>query len=149
MKAYTILTWLTLPATPQKAAKIIEKIYEEYHVMAEPGYAWGKEKIAPPPSLELNCQFLIWSLTNRTSRLYGGFRDIYLKRLAQRRGSRLLVAIKRYNIRNGSWPASLDEIKSRAPAEAFIDPVSGNEFEYENHGRTFSLYGETTNIWPK
>jgi len=149
MKAYTILAWFTLPATPQKAAKIIEKIYEEYHVMAEPGYAWGKEKIGPPPSLEFNCQFLIWSLTNRTSRLYGGFHDIYLKRLAQRRGSRLLIAIKRYNIRNGSWPASLNVIKSDVPVEAFIDPVSGNEFEYENRGKTFSLYGEVINIWPK
>ena len=149
MKAYTILTWFTLPATPQKAAKIIEKIYEEYHAMAEPGYSWDKEKIAPPPSLELNCQFLIWSLTNRTSRLYGGFHDIYLKRLAQRRGLRLIIAIKHYNIENGSWPASLDAIKSDVPAEACIDPVSEKEFEYENHGGTFSLFGETANIWPK
>ncbi len=149
MKAYAILTWFTLPATPQKAAEIIEKIYEKHHALAEPGYSWDKEKIAPPPSLEFNCQFLIWALTNRTSRLYGGFHDIYLKRLAQRRGSRLLIAIKQYNIENGGWPASLNVIKSRVPAEALIDPANGNEFEYENHDKTFSLFGETINIWPK
>jgi hypothetical protein len=149
MKAYTILTWFTLPVTPQKAAEIIEKIYEEHHAMAEPTYAWGKEKTAPPPSLELNCRFLIWALTNRTSRLYGGFHDIYLKRLAQRRGSMLLIALKQYNNENGTWPASLNVIKSRVPAEALIDPAGGNEFEYENHGERFSLFGETVNIWPK
>jgi hypothetical protein len=149
MKAYTLLAWFNLPATPQKAAKIVEKIYEECHAMAEPGFAWDKEKIGPPPSLELNCHFLIWSLTNKISRLYGGFHDIYLKRLAQRRGSRLLIAIKQYNIENGSWPSSLDIIKSNAPTEAFIAPASGNEFEYENHGKTFSLFRETIKIWPK
>ena len=44
---------------------------------------------------------------------------------------------------------SLEEIKSAAPAEAFIDQVTGKQLEYENHGQDFSLYGETTNIWPK
>jgi len=149
MKAYTILAWFTLPATPQKAAKIIEKIYEECRAMAEPGFDWDKEKIGTPPSLELNCHYLIWSLTSRISRLYGRFHDIYLKCLAQRRGSRLLIAIKQYNIEHGSWPANLDEIKSDAPPEAFINPVNGGQFEYENHGKYFSLYGETIKIWPK
>ncbi len=51
MKVYTILAWFALPPTPQKAAKMIEKIYEEHHAIAEPGFAWNKEKIGPPPSL--------------------------------------------------------------------------------------------------
>jgi hypothetical protein len=38
--------------------------------------------------------------------------------------------------------------KSDALAEAFIDPVTGNPLEYENHRQSFSLYGETINIWP-
>jgi hypothetical protein len=88
-------------------------------------------------------------LTGILGPAYYRIHEIYLRNLEMRRGSRLLTAIKQYNIEHGGWPASLDEIKSRAPAEAFIDPVSGNEFEYVNHGERFSLYGETTNIWPK
>jgi len=44
---------------------------------------------------------------------------------------------------------NLNAIKSAAPAEAFIDPVTSNPLQYENHGERFSLYGETANIWPK
>jgi hypothetical protein len=61
----------------------------------------------------------------------------------------LLIAIKQYYIEHDTWPDSLNAVKSGVPAEAFIDPVTGNEFEYENHGERFSLFGETVNIWPK
>jgi hypothetical protein len=149
MKAYAILAWFVFPATPQKAAKMIDKIYEEYHAMAESGYDWDKQTIGPPPSLELNCRFLIWLLTKGTSRPYIGFHDIYLKRLAQRRGLRLLTAIKQYQVEHGTWPDGLDAIKSYAPPEAFLDPVTDKPLQYENHGERFSLYGEATNIWPK
>ncbi len=149
MKAYAIAAWFTLPATPGIASEIVEKVYEEYNAMADNGFDWDKLLIAPDPSLELNCRFLIWLLTKRTSRPYNGFHDIYLKRLAQRRGLRLLVAIKQYNIEHGTWPDSLDAIKSSVPSEALIDPVTGNKFEYENHGKRFSLFAESVNIWPK
>jgi hypothetical protein len=35
------------------------------------------------------------------------------------------------------------------PAEALVDPVTGKQLNYENHGKRFSLYGEMVNIWPK
>jgi hypothetical protein len=75
--------------------------------------------------------------------------DLYLRTLTLRRGSRLLLAIKQYYNQHSTWPPNLDSIKSTAPAEAFIDPVTGNPLEYENHGERFSLYGETANVWPK
>jgi hypothetical protein len=59
------------------------------------------------------------------------------------------VAIRQYKNETGNWPANLDAIKSYAPAEAFIDPVSGSQFEYERHDSRFSLYGAAGNIWPK
>jgi len=145
MKAYTILAWFALPATPKKVTEIIEKTYEEYHAMAESGYAWDKEKIAPPPSLKLNCRFLIRLLTNRISRRYNGFHYIYLKRLAQRRGLRLLIAIKQYNIEYGTWPASLDVIQSHVPAEVFLDPTSDDAFVYALDGDGFRLYSKGIN----
>ena len=147
MKAYTILVWFVLPDTPQKAAEIIDKIYEEYYAMAESDFDWDKEKIDPLYSLELNCRFLIWSLSDRISGRFDGFHDIYLKRLTQRRGLKLLIAIKQYKNEHGAWPNSLEEIKTAVPTEAFIDPSTGKQLQYENHGRYFSLYGETINIW--
>lgn len=144
MKAYAILAWFALPSNPQKAAEIIEEIYEECHAMAEPGYTWDNEQIGPP-ALELNCHFLIWLLTNKTSRLYGGFHDIYLTRLAQRRGLKLLIAIKQYNNEHGSWPESLDKIKTLVPPEALLDPICDVKFVYSLDGDTFRLYSKGPN----
>lgn len=148
MKAYAILAWFVLPDTPRKAAEMVDKIYEEYHAMAESGFDWDKKTIAPLPSLELNSRFLILLLTRSTSLPYGGFHDIYLKRLTQRRGLRLLTAIKQYHNKHGTWPDSLDVIKSYAPTEAFLDPVTDKPLQYENYGERFSLCGEATNFWP-
>ncbi|MHC4425389.1 MAG: hypothetical protein ACYSYV_04735 [Planctomycetota bacterium] len=149
MKACTIPAWFFLPATPEKAAEMIDAVYEKHCAKARLDFDWARENTGPRPSLKLNCRSVVTSLTNRSTRLYGGFHDIYMKRLAQRRGLRVLIAIQQYNIENGCWPASLDAIKSGAPAEAFCDPVSKSQLKYENHGERFSLYGDTANVWPK
>ena len=86
--------------------------------------------------------------SNRES-YYRFLHDKYLENIVMRRGSRLIISIRRYKDEHGSWPDSLEEIKSAAPAEAFIDPVTGNPLQYENHGENFSLYGKLINIWPQ
>jgi len=148
-KAKTILIWLYFPSSPEKIGEIVGAGFEQYYAMAEPDFDWDKEPAEFRPRWKVNYRSMVDLLTCILGPAYYRIHEIYLRNLEMRRGSRLLVAIKQYNIEHGSWPASLDEIKSNAPAEAFIDPVSGNEFEYENHGERFSLYGEITNIWPK
>jgi len=148
-KLGVIFVWLYVPSAPEKISEIVDTGYEKYYAMAEPDFDWNKEPGEPRPRWKVNYRSGIELLANLPEQAYYRIHEIYLRNLEMRRGSRLLTAIKRYYIEHGSWPASLDAIKSRAPAEAFIDPVSGNEFEYENHGERFSLYGETTNIWPK
>jgi hypothetical protein len=73
----------------------------------------------------------------------------HLRMLVNQRGVFIMVALRRYKNEHGHWPDSLGAIKSYAPAEAFLDPVTGKPLQYENHGERFSLYGEKTNIWPK
>ncbi len=148
-KLGVIFVGLYVPSAPEKIGEIVDASYEKYYAMAEPGYDWDKEPVEFRPRWKVNYLSGIKLIANLPEQAYYRVHEIYLRNLELRRGSRLLTAIKQYNIEHGSWPASLDAIKSRAPAEAFIDPVSGNEFEYENHGERFSLYGETINIWPK
>ena len=50
---------------------------------------------------------------------------------------------------SGEWPESQESIKTTAPAEAFLDPVTGKPLQYENHGDRFSLFGAKTNVWPR
>jgi len=148
-KASIIVGWFFWPPTPHTVGKTIDSIYEKYYAMADPNFDWGKKPPEVKPQLKLNYRCLIESLTYTNGHSYYTIHEIYSSQLAQRRGSRLLAAISHYKIENGSWPANLDAVKSLAPAEAFIDPVGGKQFEYENHGKRFSLYGETANIWPK
>ena len=146
MKAYAILAWFTFPATPQKVTEIIESTYEEYYAMTEAGFDWDKQTDGTPPSFKLNCRFLIWwLLTKRTSRPYSRFHDIYLKRLAQRRGLSLLIAIKQYHNEHGTWPESLDEIKHDVPPNALVDPTGNDDFVYTIEGNTFRLYSKGIN----
>jgi hypothetical protein len=146
-KASAIPGWFFFPSTPQKAADIIDTTYEKYYAMADPNYNWGKKPPEVQPQFKWNYHFMVEILAPGQS--YPRIHEIYLRHLAGRRGSWLLIAIKQYQIENGAWPANLEAVKSLAPAEAFIDPVSGKQFEYENHGERFSLYGETVNIWPR
>ncbi len=148
-KASVIIGWFFWPSTPHMVGKTIDATYEKYYAMAEPDFDWSKEPSAVQPQLKLNYRFIVEMLTNMSGQTYSRIHELYLRYLAGRRGSRLLAAISQYKIENNTWPANLDAVKSLAPAEAFTDPVSGKQFEYENHGKRFSLYGETANIWPK
>jgi hypothetical protein len=145
LKAYTILVWLFFPSNPQKAGKMIDSIFEQCHGLADPDFVRDKENISSADSLTLNCRFLVKTLTNKSTRLYGGFRHVYMTRLSQRRGLRLLIATKQYNIKNGRWPESLDAIKSSAPAQAFIDPVNNGPFIYKTTDDSFTLYSKGEN----
>jgi hypothetical protein len=154
-RALSILPWFFMPSSPQKAGEIINTAYEKYFAMAEPDFDWQRQpteipvtsQSSPPP--RLNYRYIIQSTTEILEESFYGFHDSYLRGVTLRRGSRLLPAIKQYKIEQGNWPESLDAIKSQVPAEAFIDPATGKEIHYENHGKRFSLYGEKANIWPK
>jgi len=148
-KLGTIFVGLYYPSSPVKVIEIINTGFEKYFAMAEPDYDWSKEPDYVWRLSKFNYRAGVKFLAGINEPTYYRVHEIYLTNLALRRGSRLLVAIKQYNIEHGSWPSSLDKIKSGAPAEAFIDPVGGGQFEYENHGERFSLFGETINIWPK
>jgi len=151
-RAYASLAWLFLPSAPRRVARIIGTSYKKYYTMAQPDFDWDREPIEPHLRFKLNYHYIVKAFImdmNSSDRLNHSFHDSYLQQIALRRGSRLLAAIRQYQVERGAWPPNLDAIRSAAPAEAFIDPVSGGQFEYENHGKRFSLYGETINIWPK
>jgi len=148
-KLGVIFVWLYVPSAPEKIGEIVDASYAKYYAMTEPDFDWDKEPDEPSSRWKVNYRSGVELLTNLPEQSYYTIHKIYLRNLTLRRGTRLLTAIKQYEIEHGAWPESLNAIKSGVPAEAFIDPVNGNEFEYENHGERFSLFGETVNIWPK
>ena len=148
-KVRRILGRFYFPSSPKSVAQIIDASFEKYYAMAKPNFDWDKEPSESRPRRKINCRFLIESLANMGGQTYYRVHEIYLRNLSLRRGSRLLVAIKQYQMEHNAWPPDLDAIRAAVPAEALIDPVTGKEFTYMNHGERFSLYGETANIWPR
>ena len=151
-KIYAIPAWFFLPSTPQKAAVPVEAVMDKYRPMTQPDFNWKQEPNEPELPFELNYWYIVKSVIikeNNTEQFYHHYHDYYLEQLTLRRGTRLLVAIRQYKNEHGEWPLDLDSIKTAAPAEAFLDPVTGKPLQYENHGERFSLYGEKTNVWPR
>ncbi len=145
MKASAMFAWFFVPSTPHEAAELIDAVFEQHRSMADPNFAWDKWDGARSGFHLLNCQFLVRLLINRTTLQYDGFHRIYPKRLLQRRGTRVLIALKQYHINNGRWPEDLDALRTSVPPEALIDPQNNGPFVYERTGETFTFYSKGKN----
>jgi hypothetical protein len=69
------------------------------------------------------------------------YRLIYLRLLMHRRGNRILIAMRRYKNKHGTWPKSLGEIKNLVPA----DPINNKSLAYKFTADSFKLYSTGEN----
>ena len=144
-KIATIWCWFFLPSTPQKAGKIIDESYEKYYAMAEPDFDWQKGPRKFSPKFRLNFRYTTEFAAGLLEESYHRVHDIYLRLLTDKRGSRIIVALRRYKNKNGFWPVNLDDVKSMAPVEIFVDPTNGGDFVYEITEENFRLYSKGKN----
>ncbi|MCP4612289.1 MAG: hypothetical protein GY845_26635 [Planctomycetes bacterium] len=155
-KAKTIPGWFIKPSSPEKVAKIFDAGYEKYYTIAASDFDWAIEPnqwdsfftfITSSFSrrARFNYKYLIQNSVDISEGSYYKHYELFLKNLALRRGSRLLIDIKRYHTQHGTWPESLDEIKSLAPAEAFHDPTGNDAFVYALDGDGFRFYSKGIN----
>jgi hypothetical protein len=71
--------------------------------------------------------------------------DTYLMGLAPRRGTHILIALRRHKNRTGHWPESLDEIRSSLTREILTDPQNKGPFVYRPTKDGFTLYSKGKN----
>jgi hypothetical protein len=62
-----------------------------------------------------------------------------------RRGTWLVLGLRRYRDVHGVWPQALDAISQYVPAEALVDPTNGEAFVYATDGDGFRLYSKGPN----
>ena len=86
-----------------------------------------------------------WWLRGLTQDVYDLNRENYLRYLANRRGCRILIALRRYRNKNGRWPKTLDGIKDLVPEEILVDPINGGSFVYKLTEENFILYSKGKN----
>jgi len=67
--------------------------------------------------------------------------EVTAQRETEKRMTIVVIALKRYQLRHGSFPAALAELTPKFVAAELIDPWSGKPFHYRlNTNQTFTLY---------
>jgi hypothetical protein len=77
--------------------------------------------------------------------LYACFAETYVRQMTERRGTWLVLGLRRYRDAHGAWPQTLDAISQYVPPEAFVDPTAGDTFVYTIDGDGFKLYSKGLN----
>lgn len=85
-------------------------------------------------------------LSNVVCPLFGRARLARDELIAETAGAQIVLALKVYNGRYGSYPSSLKELRSRVGWKILPDPFSGKDFVYRQEKHGFVLYSLGENL---
>ena len=136
-KAECLLTWFLFPQTPGQAAGIIDKTLHKYGDSEYLNAQWGRES-----PLKFNFSYIIDLYVD--SYVYS-IHSLFMRLKSDTSATRIIIALRRYKNIHGSWPEKLDDVKSLAPAESFVDPVNSGSFVYKLIDEGFMLYSRGQN----
>ena len=136
-KAECLLTWFLFPQTPKQAAGIIEKTLQKYGKIEYINSLLGRES-----PIRFNFSYIIDLYVE--SYVYS-MHSLFMRLKSDTSATRIIIALRRYKNKHGSWPEKLDDVKSLAPAEIFVDPVNGGSFIYKPTDESFLLYSKGQN----
>jgi hypothetical protein len=146
VKASAILFWFCMPSAPQEVGAMVDSAYERYYAMVKPEFDWKKgPREFSIDSIKFNCRYMIEMQLCIQEPDYYSIHETYLRAITQQRGGRLIIALRRYKNKNGNWPVSLDDVRSFAPGEIFVDPINGGSYIYKLTGGNFTLYSKGKN----
>jgi hypothetical protein len=126
--------WLSLPASPEGIAKMVDSRFDYYSLLAQKGaplpaipiqYSWrtGVNVRSVVDWLAINRVRYFWALHGQFSR-HESIVDLM----------RIFSALKHYRLRNDAWPDNLQRLSPH------VDPVYGKPFVYQKTGDGFRLY---------
>jgi hypothetical protein len=72
-------------------------------------------------------------------------RLIHLRLESSRQVNRILIALRRYKEKTGTWPETLEQIEPKLPEQMLTDPQNNGPFIYERTGKNFVLYSKGPN----
>jgi hypothetical protein len=157
MKANAIVSWFYMPSNPQRVGRVVDVGYQRLGALAKPSFDWSRKaselSIRSPFSIPVRVSYLVWFkkwyATNFVKGIsdwdYYKFREVYQRRVTDKRGTQIIIGLRRYKNRNGRWPETLEDIRLLAPAEAFVDPSNDGSFVYKLREDAFILYSRGQN----
>lgn len=146
------LYWLmTMPRDPQAVHRLVDEYFAAFDPMLTSEHMPQTEADGLPPLLpELPRMFCnpyrwLWELTTFNDVEYAQYRRHLATGVVSRRGTWLVIGLRRYRDAHGAWPEGLDAVAEYVPAEALVDPMSGGAFVYVLDGDGFRLYSKGVN----
>lgn len=151
-KADVILNWLLFPSRPAQMGGIIDKAYDKCAPMLDPQFDWHRvPSFSLSPMENPDWQYLgrdfaysMERLAGTSGTLYHTLRDSCLRAETGRRGTRVMVALRRYTNERGSWPHDLEAAQPYAKDTPLVD-AWGRSFVYRPDGTSFMLYSTGDN----
>ena len=144
-----------LPLDPQDLRPLARDELSEMRRFLEAGPLLPKNSYALDPSRHVSSTTVLRACCNPLrfwaqdlafdKNAYARWGDRYAENLTWRRGTWLVLGLRKYRDEHGTWPPSLDQIAEHVPADALLDPTRGERFVYRLSADGFTLYGTGIN----
>ena len=134
-----------MPTTPQAAGRIVDKEFSDYYEMASEDYPWPDKSPTLNDVVACFRPFSSWVGCKPAKAMYHIQYGHWLEAFSRRHAARIIIALRRYKNDNSRWPDSLEDVKSLAPDEIFVDPTNNDSFVYRLTDDGFTLYSKGKN----
>ncbi|MCD6176125.1 MAG: leucine-rich repeat domain-containing protein [Planctomycetes bacterium] len=142
-KASTIFQWFYMPSTAEKAAGVIDDIYEEYYLMASPDYDWDAETDSFSIwDIKLNFRYAMQINLSVQKESFTKTHVFFVENMSKRRACLLLIGLKKHQNNNDNWPETLEQIKTLVSPISYIDPINDDKYSYKSIDSSFMLYSK-------
>lgn len=132
--------WLSLPTSPEDLAKLIDKRFDYYSLMAQKGAPLPAIPIQYSWRTGLNIRSLIdWFAIDRV-RYFWALHGQHRRHESIVNLVRIFTALKKYYLRYHEWPETLDTLTPNPITTIPIDMVHGKPFVYQKTDTAFRLY---------
>ncbi len=128
---------LAFPASPDELSLMIDRAYGPLYM----GRTFQPDAISFIRE-GLNFRTVINLLFSTLEPAVKRVESLNTRLVTDRRGTRLILALRRYKNEYGHWPESLDDIKDIAPSLAFVDAYNNEPFVYRTTEESFKLYSK-------
>lgn len=153
--------WLmSMPLDPQGLRRIVDSHFAGIDAVVNAGCLAAVAGTEAGASIDMDgfvktiCNFYRWGLEISffDASWYLRHRQRLAAGISERRGTWLVLGLRRYRNARGAWPEALEEVSPYVPDEAFRDSTADGTFVYAREGDGFRLHGNgpdgRVTLWP-
>ncbi|HDS85634.1 MAG TPA: hypothetical protein ENN97_10630 [Phycisphaerales bacterium] len=136
----TLILWLSIPFSPDSAARLIERRFDRFSDLARRGTPAPVLPVQHAWRFGLNPGGAVDWLARQQMSYYIALNGQYKRHIALSRITALSAELRRFFLQHNRWPAHLSQVESKLASETLFDPVGEAAFAYRLTEEGFMLY---------